>query len=253
MTELSGKHALVTGAGSGLGTAIALGLASAGAKVTISGRRQEALDEVARQSPLISTVLCDVTDPASVSSAFDWMREMNGPADIVVANAGAAESVPFHKLDYAAWRRMIDVNLDGVFLTLSAALSDMKEKGWGRLIPIASLAGLRGSAYTAAYSAAKHGVIGLTKSLALEIARSGITVNAICPGYTETPMLERTIANIQNKTGMSREDAENAILSGIPSGQFIKPVEVSEAVLWLCSPHSQSVNGQAIVLSGGIS
>lgn len=251
MSDLSGKHALVTGGGTGVGAAVALALAEAGARVTISGRRKEALREVAEQTALISTVECDVTDPASVDAAFAKMRDHSGPADIVVANAGAAESHPFAKLDLDAWKRMIDVNLTGVFLTLKAALPDMQEKGWGRMIPMASVAGLRGSAYTAAYTASKHGVIGLTKSMSIELAKSGITVNAICPGYTETPMLERTLSNIREKTGMSREEAANAILKGTASGRFIQPAEVAQTVLWLCGPNSDSVNGQAIVLSGG--
>ena len=251
MAELTGKHAVVTGGGSGVGASIALALANAGATVTVSGRRPEALDGVAQSSDGISAVACDVTDPASVASLFAQASEAHGGVDIVVANAGVAESVAFPKESLEGWQKTIDVNLTGVFLTMQSGLEAMEGKGWGRIITIASTAGLKGYGYIAAYCAAKHGVIGLTKSVALEIAKSGVTVNAICPGYTETPMLDRTLDNIMKKTGMSREDAAGALLRQNPTGQFVQPEEVAQMVLWLCGPHSASITGQALSVSGG--
>ncbi|MEX3009869.1 SDR family NAD(P)-dependent oxidoreductase [Hoeflea sp. TYP-13] len=251
MAELSGKHAVVTGGGSGVGASIAQALAEAGATVTVSGRRRDVLDDVAKTSDRISAMTCDVTDPDSVASLFSSVCAAHGGVDIVIANAGAAESVPFSKQDIDGWRKAIDVNLTGAFLTMQAGLSAMAGKDWGRIITIASVAGLRGYPYVAAYCAAKHGVVGLTKSVAMEVAKTGITVNAVCPGYTQTPMLERTLDNIMEKTGMSREDAAKALLRQNPTGQFVQPEEVAQTVQWLCGPNSASITGQALSVSGG--
>ncbi len=251
MFDLGGKHAVVTGGGTGVGASIAKALAQAGATVTITGRTESSLNEVAATSERITSIICDVTDPESVAALFSQIAERHGCADIVIANAGAAESRPFAKLDYERWRRMIDVNLDGAFLTIHAGLKGMADREWGRIISIASIAGLKGYAYVSAYCAAKHGVLGLTKAVAVEVAQSGITVNAICPGFTETPMLERSLEFITEKTGRSREEAEQELLKDNPSGRFIQPEEVAQSVLWLCGPHTSSITGQAITLSGG--
>ena len=251
MPELSGKHALVTGGGSGVGAAIALALAENGAAVTITGRRLEPLEALAGRSERISAARCDVTDPHSVEALFDRLKADHGGADIVVANAGAATSTPFTRTTLDDWNAMIGVNLTGVFLTMRAAVTGMAGKEWGRVISIASSAGLKGYAYVAPYCAAKHGVVGLTRAVAQETARKGITVNAVCPGYTQTPMLDRTIDNIMEKTGGSREDAEQALLQHNPTGRFVEPEEIAQAVLWLCGPHSASVTGQALSLTGG--
>lgn len=251
MTQLDGKHALVTGGGSGVGLSIAHALAGAGATVTVTGRNKDTLDAVAASSPRITGAVCDVTDPAAVKRLFASVKSDHDGADIVVANAGAAESVPFAKLSLDDWKAMIDVNLTGVFLTMQAGLLGMGDKGWGRIVSIASVAGLKGYGYVAAYCAAKHGVVGLTRAVAIEVARSGITVNAVCPGYTQTPMLDRTLDNIAEKTGRSREDAAKTLLRGNPTGRFIEPEEVAQSVLWLCGPHSGAVTGQAISISGG--
>jgi NAD(P)-dependent dehydrogenase (short-subunit alcohol dehydrogenase family) len=248
---LAGKHALVTGGGSGVGAAIALALADAGARVTIAGRRPEPLAEVAGGRPGIRTATGDVTRPDEVRAMFESAAAEWGPPQIVVANAGAAESRPFLKTGADAFQSMLDVNLKGVFATWQAGLPGMLERGWGRLIAVASTAGLKGYAYVTGYCAAKHGVIGLTRALALETAKSGVTVNAICPGYTRTPLLERSLENIMMKTGRSRAEAEATLTASNPQGRFIEPEEIATAVLWLCGPGAGSVTGQAISVSGG--
>ncbi len=246
MTDLTGKTALVTGGGSGVGAAIALAYANAGAKVWISGRSKERLNSVADQHKAISSVVADVTDEASVQA----MYEECGPCDIIVANAGAADSAPFVKTELEDWNGLIAVNLTGVFLTFRDGLRQMP-KGGGRLIAISSIVGLKGYAYVAPYAATKHGVIGIVRALAKEVAKAGITVNAICPGYLDTPMTDRTIENIMSKTGMSQKNALDALTTHNPQGQLISPDEVAGTALWLCGENARSVNGQAIALSGG--
>jgi NAD(P)-dependent dehydrogenase (short-subunit alcohol dehydrogenase family) len=248
MGWLSGKHAFVTGGGSGVGAAIARALAEAGAQVTIAGRRPEPLAEVADRER-IRAVTGDVTRPDEVQAMF--AEAAWGAPQIVVANAGSAVSRPFQRTSAEDLRAMLDVNLVGVFNTWQAGLGPMIEGGWGRLIAVASTAGLKGYPYVSGYCAAKHGVIGLTRALALETAKSGVTVNAICPGYTRTPMLERSIETIMAKTGRARAEAEAPLLAANPQGRFIEPEEVATAVLWLCGPGAGSVTGQAISVSGG--
>ena len=249
--DLSGRHALVTGGGSGVGAEIARSLAACGASVTIVGRRREVLDEVASSSDGIFGVEGDVADEASLASAFARAAAERGAPAIAIANAGAADSVPFHKMDLAGWQKMMAVNLTGVFLTFRNALPAMREAGFGRMIAIASTAGVKGYPYVAHYCAAKHGVIGLTRALALETAKTGVTVNAVCPGFTETPLLQRSIDNIVEKTGKSREEAAAALTVNNPMGRFIQPREIAETVKWLVSADAGSVTGQAISISGG--
>ncbi len=251
---LAGRHALITGGGTGIGAAIAHALAHAGAAVSIAGRRAAPLEETARRLPRAKAIVADVTSEADTAAMVAAARAAHGPLDILIANAGAAESAPAGKLDLAHWQRMIDVNLTGAFLSVKAALADITRGDAGgprRIVFIASTAGLKGYAYVAAYCAAKHGVVGLARALAVELAPRGVTVNAVCPGYTETPLLDASLANIADKTGRSRAEAAADLERLNPQGRFVKPEEVAETVLWLCTPGAQAINGQAISVSGG--
>lgn len=251
MQELLGHHAIVTGAGSGAGEAIALALADKGARVTAIGRRLAPLQALAARDDRITAISADVTDADAMTAAVAEAVEKNGAPTIVIANAGSAESAPFNRTDAEMFRATLDVNLTGVFNTFHAAYLKMDRKQPGRLIAIASTAGLKGYAYVGAYCAAKHGVIGLVRSLAQELARTGVTVNAICPGFTDTPMLHRSIDNIVEKTGRTQAEAEASLRDVNPQGRFIQPDEIAETALWLCSDGAASVTGQAISLSGG--
>lgn len=245
--SLAGKRVLITGGGSGVGANMALAFAEAGAEVIITGRRLQALEQVAAQHSAIHAIAADVTDEASVQSLF----VQAGWVDIVIANAGAAESASLAKTSLATWQNILAVNLTGVFLTLREGLKQMQERHWGRLIVVASTAGLKGYAYVAPYAAAKHGAIGLVRSLALEVATKGITVNALCPGFLDTEMTERSVTNIMQKTGRSREQAFAALASTNPQQRLIQPSEVSSAALWLCTAGSEGINGQALAIAGG--
>ena len=242
---LLGKRVLITGGGTGAGENLALGFAAAGAEVVIAGRRLAPLQAVAALGAGIRVVQADVTDEAQVAAMF----AQAGPCDIVIANAGAADSAPMAKTSLAQWHAMLAVNLTGVFLTLRDGLNQMP--GWGRLISVASTAGLKGYAKVAPYAAAKHGVVGLTRSLALEIARKPITVNAICPGFLDTPMTEHSVQVIADKTGRSLTESRAVLEAMNPQNRLISPSEVTATALWLCGPGSQGINGQAITIAGG--
>jgi len=244
--SVSGKHALVTGGGSGIGATIALALAEAGAAVTICGRRKEPLEKMAAANAKISAIVADVTDQKSIAQLYG-----RGSFDIVVANAGGAQSAPAEKISAELWTDTLSVNLTGAFYSVQPALAGMRAKKWGRIVFIASTAGIRAAPYIAPYVAAKHGVIGLMRTLALETAKDGITVNAVCPSYTETPMLEQAVARIVATTKRSEADARALLAARNPQGRFITPQEVADTVLWLCTEGAASITGQAISLSGG--
>ena len=249
---LDGRHALVTGGGSGIGRAVAQRLSAAGAVVSLLGRRPGPLEEaLAGLDRPGAWAQADVTDATGTAAALAAIAEAQGPLDVLVCNAGAAESAPFGETDSALWEAMLAVNLTGVFNTLRPVLPAMQGRGWGRVVAVASTAGLKGYPYVAAYCAAKHGVLGLVRALALETARDGVTVNALCPGFTETDLLERSLARIEAATGRGREDAAARLKAANPQGRFVAPEEVAEAVLWLALPASGAVTGQAISVSGG--
>jgi NAD(P)-dependent dehydrogenase (short-subunit alcohol dehydrogenase family) len=252
MGALAGRHALVTGGGTGIGAAIAEALSAAGASVSLAGRRQAPLDAVTAKLPKAVAIVADITREDDCAAMVEAARKAHGPLDLVIANAGAAESAPAAKIDAAHWDRMIGVNLTGAFLTVKAALPDVTRKGSeGRIVFVASTAGLKGYPYVAAYCAAKHGVVGLTRALAAEFAPRGVTVNAVCPGYTETALLDNAAATIAAKTGRSAETAKSELARANPQGRLIAPGEVADTVLWLCSPAARSITGQAISISGG--
>ncbi|MES2666028.1 MAG: SDR family oxidoreductase [Pseudomonadota bacterium] len=239
------SRVLITGGGSGTGADMARAFHAAGHQVVIAGRRADALARVADGLPGVRCVVADVTDEASVAAMF----ASAGPCQIVIANAGSGESAPFAHTTLARFNTMIAVNLTGTFLTLRDGLRQMGPGG--RLIAIASVAGLKGAPYVAAYAAAKHGVVGLVRSVALEVARKAITCNAICPGYIDTDMTAATLDNIIAKTGKTRTEALASLTATNPQGRLIAPCEISAMALWLCSDGAIGVNGQALAITGG--
>lgn len=255
---LSGKHAVITGGGRGIGAAIAAALAGQGAQLTLMGRTLAQLEERAATLRTLGGESCevhceavDVADESSVVAAFAAATRRLGPVAVLVNNAGQAGSAPFLRTDRALWQQMLDVNLTGTYLATRAALPDMLAAGWGRIINVASTAGEKGYPYVSAYCAAKHGVIGMTRALALEVAHKHVTVNAVCPGYTDTDIVRDAIANIREKTGRSEAEALAELAKHNPQGRLVRPEEVANAVLWLCLPGSEAITGQAISVSGG--
>lgn len=246
------RHALVTGGGQGIGAAIAHLLVRRGMRVTVLGRRLATGQVLAAEPPdLLHAVAADVANASEVAAAFADAVVRFGRVDVLVNNAGQAESAPFLKMDEVLWRRMLDVNLTGTMLCTQAALPGMLEAGWGRIVNVASTAGQVGYAYVSAYCAAKHGVVGLTRALALEVASKGITVNAVCPGYTDTEIVRASIERVVAKTGRSEQEARAAFVQSNPQGRLVAPQEVADAVAWLCSEGASAITGQALSVSGG--
>jgi NAD(P)-dependent dehydrogenase (short-subunit alcohol dehydrogenase family) len=249
--DLSGRHALVTGGGTGIGLAIARALAGAGAEVTITGRRAEPLEAAAAGTERLHPQVMDVTDEGSVTDGFAAAIAARGPVAIHVANAGIAEGRSLGKTDLDFWRRIMATNLDGAFLTIRAAMASLGRDDWGRVIAVSSIAGLRGLKGAPAYSASKHAVLGLIRSLAADHAGRAVTFNALCPGYVATDIVTRNTASIRDRAGVTEDEALRMMVSQNPHRRLIDPEEIAAAALWLCDPASGSVNGQAIQISGG--
>ena len=249
--SLAGRHALVTGAGRGIGAAIAEALLQEGARVTALGRDDAVLRQRWDARDNLRFDRCDVTDEPQIDAAFSDAAEAFGPIDILVNNAGAEHSAPFHRTTADDYRRMFEVNLVGAAMCAQRALAGLKGRDYGRIVNVASIAGLKGYAYTAAYTASKHALIGLTRALADELRATPTTVNAVCPSFVDTDMVARSIANISAKTGRSAEDALKELVRANPQGRLVQPEEVAAAVLWLCSPAARSVTGHAIPIDGG--
>jgi NAD(P)-dependent dehydrogenase (short-subunit alcohol dehydrogenase family) len=252
---LDGLHAVVTGAGRGIGAAVTRRLAEMGAAVTLVGRREEPLRALAfelanEHGRLFHPAPADVTVTAQVAAALTEAREVMGPIAVLVNNAGAVQSTPFTRLTEDRWRALIDVNLTSAYLCTVRALPDMLEHGWGRIVNVASVAGVIGIPYVSAYVAAKHGLVGLTRSLALEVARKGVTVNAVCPGYVDTDLMSGSVAAIAEKTGRSEAELLEAMIHNNPAGRLLTPEEVASTVAWLCHPDQAMVSGQALVVGG---
>ena len=253
---LAGQHAIITGGGRGIGAVIAGELARLGARLTLLGRNEATLSArrdalIAEHGSTIHLATVDVSDEASVQRAFATAIEAFGTPSILINNAGAASSAPLRRTTLADWNAMLAVNLTGAFLCSRAVVPGMTDAGYGRIVNVASTAGLKGYAYVAPYVAAKHGLIGLTRALAVELARTGITVNAVCPGFTDTDLLAESIGTIVASTGRTPDDARARLTRANPQGRLIDPSEVAQAVVFLCLPGSSSITGQALVVAGG--
>lgn len=251
MIELRGRHAVVTGGGRGIGRAIAQTLTDAGASVTVLGRDRAALERAVSEGAARNVAVADVVKPEAVHTAIADASAKHGPVDLMIANAGAAASAPFLKSGPDVFRQMFDINLLGVANSFQAVLGPMIERGFGRVIAVASTAGLKGYPYVSAYCASKHAVIGLVRAVALETAKTGVTVNAICPGFADTDLVTESLERIVAKTGRSREEALSELTRHNPQGRLISPEEVAETVLWLCGEGARSITGQAIAVAGG--
>ncbi len=251
MTSLTGRHALVTGGGRGIGRAIAAALSAAGATVTVAGRQEAALKDAVAKGDAAGHIVADVTDARTLGEEIGKAASLRGPIDILVANAGAAASAPFLKTDADEFRRMFELNVLGIVHATRAVLGGMIARGFGRIVAVASTAGLKGYGYVSAYCAAKHAAVGLVRALAAETAKTGVTVNAVCPGYTDTDLVQNSAQAIVKKTGRAREEVIAEFTRDMPIGRLIRPEEVAAAVLYLCSTEAAAVTGTTLTIAGG--
>ncbi len=251
MSDLGGRHVLITGGGSGIGLAAAHALAARGAKLSLLGLDGEKLGRAAAQFVDVAVLIADVADEAAIIAAFSRAHAAHGPVHILINNAGIAPSAPFQATDLALWNQTLAANLTGAFLCTRAALPDMLDAGWGRIVNVASTAGLKGYSYVSAYCASKHGLLGLTRALAQETAKRGVTVNAVCPGYVDTDIVAESARRIAAKTKLSESEALDSIVRFNPQGRLIEPGEVAAAIAWLCGDGAAAINGAAIPISGG--
>ena len=251
MALLSGRHALVTGGGRGIGRAVAAALTAAGAAVTVLGRQQAALDDAVAAGHAAGVIVADVTDPAAIEAGVKAAEAARGPFDILVANAGAAETAPFGKTGAEQFRRLFELNVLGIVNCAQVLLPGMVARKFGRIVAVASTAGLKGYGYVSAYVASKHAVVGLMRSLAIETAKSGVTVNAVCPSFTDTDLVRESVAAITKKTGRSEQDVLAQYVKDVPMARLIKPEEVAAAVVYLCSVEAGAVTGTAMTVAGG--
>jgi NAD(P)-dependent dehydrogenase (short-subunit alcohol dehydrogenase family) len=249
-SALDGRHALITGGGTGIGAAAAQHLKRDGARLSLLGRRLEPIRAVA-EGVGGAAIQCDVTDPGRIAAAFDEARAANGPIDVLIVNAGIAESAPFHKMRRESWDRILATNLTAAFDCARAAIGDLLKSDNGRLVFVASVASLKGVPYAAHYAASKHGLLGLMRSLAAEYAKTNLTVNAVCPGYVDTPMTDQSVARVSEITGRSEQDSRAAIQAMNASGRLVDPQAIGKVIAMLCLPLSRDINGAAITIDGG--
>jgi NAD(P)-dependent dehydrogenase (short-subunit alcohol dehydrogenase family) len=251
MAILAQRHAVVTGGGRGIGRAIAAALSEAGAAVTVTGRNEAALAEVVSTGAAAGYVISDATDAQAMSEGLQQAASVRGPVDILIANAGGAESAPFAGSDPDMFRRLFELNTMSVVHAAHEVIGGMVLRGFGRIVAIASTAGLKGYGYVTAYCTAKHAAVGLVRALAVETAKTGVTVNAVCPGYTDTTLVRDNVARIQARTGRSADDIVAAMIKDMPIGRLIQPEEVAATVLFLCSPAAAAVTGTTVTVAGG--
>jgi NAD(P)-dependent dehydrogenase (short-subunit alcohol dehydrogenase family) len=251
MAKLSGRHALVTGGGRGIGRAVAAALSAAGATVTVLGRQKGALDDAVAAGHAAGAIVADVTDPAAVAAGIKEAEAARGPFDILVANAGGVSTAPFGKTDPVQFQKLFDLNVMGIVHATRAVLPGMAARKFGRIVAVASTAGLKGYAYVSAYVTSKHAVVGLVRSLAIETAKSGVTVNAVCPGYTDTDLVRDSVAAVIQKTGKPAEEIIAQYVKDMPMARLIRPDEVAAAVVYLCSDSAGAVTGTAMTVAGG--
>lgn len=245
------RHAFITGGGSGIGLATARALAATGARLTLAGRNLAKVRNAAEEFENAFAVGCDVSDEASVNAAFAEARDRYGVVDILINNAGQAPSAPFKNTDLKLWSETLGINLTGAFLCTRAALPDMLEAKWWRIVNVGSVCSLKGYAYVTAYVASKHGLLGLTRALAHETAKKGVTVNCVCPGYVDTPIITESVDRITSKTTLSAEEAHASLIQFNPQGRIITPEEVASAIAYLCTDLAASINGAAVPITGG--